>query len=235
MSHILSRRLYALFLRQLESTSKINNKIWLGKIPNIDDFQTFKTLPQNRAPIILKSILPKCLHDIVHENKLNSQYITCEELRSVITNSFRSHSEREIDDGFETFRNLSLQCRQNEMTSVTDTADMRVIISVIYSDMQSMAMDAGAVYYYRVTIENNSCEDVKVMGRHWDFQTERDRVQIPRYADGLIGQQPVIKPTEGFEYMSRIVLNYPLPGTMQGSFLCRKEKTGEEFEIFVDP
>jgi ApaG protein len=120
------------------------------------------------------------------------------------------------------------------MTSVTDTGDMRVVVQVVYSDMQSMAMDAGAVYYYRVTIENNGTDPVHVLGRHWDFKTERDRVQIPRFGAGIIGEQPIIQPEEAVEYMSRIVLNYPLPGTMLGSFLCRNARTMEEFEIFVD-
>jgi uncharacterized protein affecting Mg2+/Co2+ transport len=43
-------------------------------------------------------------------------------------------------------------------------------------------------------------------------------IEVPKYASGVVGQQPIFKPESWFEYQSGVTLKSGGPGTMQGAF-----------------
>jgi uncharacterized protein affecting Mg2+/Co2+ transport len=43
-------------------------------------------------------------------------------------------------------------------------------------------------------------------------------VEVPKYASGVVGQQPIFKSKSWFEYQSGVSLKSGGPGTMQGAF-----------------
>ena len=76
-------------------------------------------------------------------------------------------------------------------------------------------------FAYTITIKNSGDVPAQLISRHW-FITDGDhRVQEVKGL-GVIGQQPVLKPGESFEYTSWTRIATP-NGTMRGTFLCMTE------------
>jgi len=69
---------------------------------------------------------------------------------------------------------------------------------------------------YTITIANRGAETVQLKTRHWRITDALGRLQEVR-GDGVVGEQPTLKPGEKFEYTSGV----PLPtssGFMTGSY-----------------
>ena len=88
------------------------------------------------------------------------------------------------------------------------------------------------LYAYTVTISNRSSKTVQLLSRHWiitDANGHVEEVQGP----GVVGLQPVLKPSESFEYTSMC----PLPtsfGTMHGSYQMQT-LDGDSFDTEIAP
>ena len=83
---------------------------------------------------------------------------------------------------------------------------------------------------YTITLTNLGRETVQLKTRHWRITDAHGRLQEVRGA-GVVGEEPVLKPGEDFEYTSGV----PLPtssGFMTGSY-GMVSTTGEEFEIEI--
>ena len=72
------------------------------------------------------------------------------------------------------------------------------------------------VFAYRIKVINTGTVSAQLMGRHWIITDSEHRVQEVKGA-GVIGQQPVLKPGESFEYTSGTQIATPV-GTMRGSY-----------------
>jgi ApaG protein len=83
---------------------------------------------------------------------------------------------------------------------------------------------------YTITLTNLGRETVQLKRRHWRITDAHGRLQEVRGA-GVVGEEPVLKPGENFEYTSGV----PLPtasGFMSGTY-GMINASGEEFEIEV--
>ena len=81
---------------------------------------------------------------------------------------------------------------------------------------RSDTMSESWVYIYTVTIINEGDEVVQLMDRHWVITDESGHVEEVR-GPGVVGEQPVLRPGEGFEYTSACPLQ-TATGTMRGSY-----------------
>jgi len=72
------------------------------------------------------------------------------------------------------------------------------------------------VFAYTITIRNEGEVAAKLLTRHWIITDADARVSEVR-GDGVVGEQPYLKPGQGFRYSSGAVLETPV-GTMQGSY-----------------
>lgn len=89
------------------------------------------------------------------------------------------------------------------------------------------------VYSYTITISNNGELSAQLLSRHWII-TSGDTLKTQEVqGDGVIGQQPRIKPGEHFTYTSGTVMDSPV-GTMQGSYRFMDE-LGEYFDVIIEP
>jgi len=111
----------------------------------------------------------------------------------------------------------------NEPTDEPTAADMpsvrhRISIDVetTYLDDQSEPREQRYVFAYTITIRNEGEVPAKLLTRHWIITDANGRVQEVR-GDGVVGEQPYLKPGQGFRYSSGAVLETPV-GTMQGSY-----------------
>lgn len=72
------------------------------------------------------------------------------------------------------------------------------------------------VFAYTITITNSGNIAAQLISRHWTITDATDQVQEVRGL-GVVGEQPLLKPGESFEYTSGCVIATPV-GTMQGSY-----------------
>jgi len=72
------------------------------------------------------------------------------------------------------------------------------------------------VFAYTIRITNTGSVTAQLVSRHWLITDANSQVQEVRGL-GVIGEQPVLKPGESFEYSSGSSLPTPV-GTMRGTY-----------------
>ena len=71
-------------------------------------------------------------------------------------------------------------------------------------------------FAYTITINNGSDLPVQLLSRHWIITDADNDVQEVR-GEGVVGEQPVIKPNSSFRYTSGATLATPV-GCMEGTY-----------------
>jgi ApaG protein len=93
---------------------------------------------------------------------------------------------------------------------------IRVDVDTSYLADQSDPKDKRYVFSYTITIRNEGNVPARLLTRHWIITDSNGKVQEVR-GDGVVGEQPYLKPGQGFRYSSGAVLETPV-GAMQGSY-----------------
>lgn len=107
---------------------------------------------------------------------------------------------------------------------------IHVAVQVRYLADQSDEADHRYVFAYTITVTNQGTHPVQLLSRHWVITDANSHVQEVK-GKGVVGEQPVIKPGQGFEYTSGTVLATQV-GTMSGSYRMH-EVEGDEFDVPV--
>jgi ApaG protein len=105
-----------------------------------------------------------------------------------------------------------------------------VSVEPTYLEMRSSPDSSEYFWAYRVTIENQGWETVHLLSRHWMITNARGELTEVKGA-GVVGQQPVLRPGESFEYTSGTPLDTP-SGMMGGAYQMENER-GERFDIEI--
>ena len=85
-----------------------------------------------------------------------------------------------------------------------------------YLDDQSAPADNRYVFTYTIRLRNRSHEPVQLISRHWVITDSNGKVEEVR-GDGVVGEQPWLRPGEDFEYTSGAILE-TMVGTMRGAY-----------------
>jgi ApaG protein len=96
------------------------------------------------------------------------------------------------------------------------TRNIAVTVSARFMADRSSSDDNRYFWAYTVEIRNRSNATVQLKTRHWVITHANGKVEEVR-GPGVVGQQPVLKPGEHFEYTSGCVLETPR-GTMHGTY-----------------
>ncbi|OUV03573.1 MAG: Co2+/Mg2+ efflux protein ApaG [Betaproteobacteria bacterium TMED82] len=100
----------------------------------------------------------------------------------------------------------------------------------LYLEAYSSPESCKYVFAYTIRILNTGEHPVKLLSRYWQIMDANGEVQEVS-GEGVVGQQPVLEPGEGFEYTSSAVISTPV-GTMQGSYkMIADDGTPFETEI----
>ena len=110
------------------------------------------------------------------------------------------------------------------------TRDISVSVRSFYLEEQSSPDEDHFVWAYKVKIQNRGQDTVQLLNRHWKITDKLGRLQEVR-GSGVVGEQPVIKPGESFEYTSGCPLETP-SGIMAGTYQM-STAAGERFEIEI--
>lgn len=88
------------------------------------------------------------------------------------------------------------------------------------------------VFAYTITLTNTGTIAAQLISRHWIITDGDHKVQEVKGL-GVIGQQPVLKPGESFEYTSGASLSTAV-GTMRGTYQMVAED-GQAFDAPIPP
>ncbi|MBM3534045.1 MAG: Co2+/Mg2+ efflux protein ApaG [Alphaproteobacteria bacterium] len=113
---------------------------------------------------------------------------------------------------------------------VAETKEIKVSVKPTFLEDQSSPTDDHYVWAYHVRIENGGQSTVQLLNRHWRITDARGRMQEVR-GRGVVGEQPVLKPGQSFEYTSGVPLSTP-SGIMFGTYEM-DDGAGTTFEVSV--
>jgi ApaG protein len=95
---------------------------------------------------------------------------------------------------------------------------------------QSVPEEGKYVFAYTITITNEGTVPAKLLNRHWLITDSNGKIQEVR-GDGVIGEQPYLKPGEMFRYTSGAILETSV-GTMQGQYAMFSDE-GDNFNALI--
>lgn len=110
------------------------------------------------------------------------------------------------------------------------TRGIQVTVTPKYLADRSSAEDDRYFWAYTIEIVNKSDVTVQLKTRHWKITDARGKLEEVR-GPGVVGEQPVLKPGERFEYTSGVPLTTPT-GLMAGSYQMVADN-GEKFDVEV--
>jgi ApaG protein len=105
--------------------------------------------------------------------------------------------------------------------------DIQVSARTAFIPEQSDLDNGRYVFAYTITITNAGNIPAQLVSRHWIITDANNQVQEVRGL-GVVGEQPLLRPNESFEYTSGTAIATPV-GTMRGSYQMVAED-GRQFD-----
>ena len=118
------------------------------------------------------------------------------------------------------------------MTIDKQLYNIQVDVQTQYIPEQSDPEQHRYVFSYTITIRNEGNVPAKLLTRHWIITNADGKTQEVR-GEGVVGEQPHLKPGDGFRYTSGTVLETPV-GSMQGSYQMVADD-GVKFDAEIAP
>ena len=109
---------------------------------------------------------------------------------------------------------------------------IRVDVETNYVEEQSDPRERRFVFAYTITLRNEGQVSAKLLSRHWIITDANGKVQEAR-GDGVVGEQPYLKPGQGFRYSSGTMIETPV-GAMQGTYRMVADD-GQRFDAPIAP
>lgn len=107
---------------------------------------------------------------------------------------------------------------------------IEVDVETTYIEEQSSPDLNRYVFAYTITIRNEGDAAAKLLTRHWIINDANGNVQEV-HGEGVVGEQPYLKPGESFQYTSGTVIETPV-GSMEGSYQMLSED-GKPFNAAI--
>ena len=108
--------------------------------------------------------------------------------------------------------------------------DITVVAHAAYVEDQSDPSRNHYMFAYTITVTNTGGIPAQLVSRHWIITDANNKV-VEVKGLGVVGQQPLLKPGESFEYTSGTNLETPV-GTMRGTYQMVAED-GHHFDAGI--
>jgi len=105
-----------------------------------------------------------------------------------------------------------------------------ISVNTAYLAEQSDPASERYVFAYTITIANTGTVAAQLISRHWII-TDAENVTQEVKGLGVVGEQPLLRPGESFEYTSGTAMATPV-GTMKGSYQMVAED-GNKFDAEI--
>ena len=110
--------------------------------------------------------------------------------------------------------------------------DISIQVETAYIEAQSSPEENQYAFSYTITIHNTGGEPAKLLRRHWVITDANGKVEEVS-GEGVVGEQPYLKPGEAFRYTSGAILDTPV-GSMEGEYEMIDDE-GREFLAPIPP
>lgn len=110
--------------------------------------------------------------------------------------------------------------------------NIQIDVSTEFIEQRSSREKDEFVFTYTITITNRGTVAAKLLTRHWKIVESEEHIYHVR-GEGVVGEQPHLKPGETFRYRSGTVLETPV-GTMEGSYQMIADD-GVTFDAVISP
>lgn len=117
-------------------------------------------------------------------------------------------------------------------TSEAVTRGVRVRVESQYAPERSDPGNSKWFFLYTIRISNEGSETVQLVTRHWIITDGTGHVEEVR-GPGVVGEQPILKSGESFEYTSGCPLETPF-GVMEGTYQMVADG-GDRFDAKIAP
>ena len=108
-----------------------------------------------------------------------------------------------------------------DMRSTRKSGQSRTSARTAFIPEQSDLENNRYVFAYTITITNAGNVPAQLVSRHWIITDANNQVQEVRGL-GVVGEQPLLRPNESFQYTSGTVIETPV-GSMEGSYQMLSE------------
>jgi ApaG protein len=112
------------------------------------------------------------------------------------------------------------------------TRGIRVTVRSQYLPERSSPKGGQYAFAYTVRIANEGGETAQLRTRHWVITDGEGKIQEVR-GEGVVGEKPILKPGQAFEYTSWCMLATP-HGSMHGTYQMFTQD-GSHFDAQVAP
>ena len=108
--------------------------------------------------------------------------------------------------------------------------NITIAVRTRYLAEQSQPAQQRFVFSYTITLRNAGALPARLLTRHWIITDADGKVEEVR-GEGVVGEQPWLRPGEGYEYTSGAVLTTSV-GTMTGSYQMLADD-GTRFDALI--
>ncbi len=115
---------------------------------------------------------------------------------------------------------------------MSDINPIAIDVKTAFIPDQSEIDKQRFVFAYTITISNHGEEPAQLINRHWIITDANGKVQEVR-GEGVVGEQPYLKPGESYQYTSGTVLDTPV-GSMEGEYEMARND-GSRFMAAIEP
>lgn len=111
------------------------------------------------------------------------------------------------------------------------TTGVNIVARATYKNEFSSVANGQFIFFYRIVIENHNPFEIQLMKRHWNiFDSNGLRTSVD--GEGVVGEQPVLKPGESFSYESACHLTTGI-GRMSGHYEMERIDNGAMFKVRI--
>ena len=118
-----------------------------------------------------------------------------------------------------------------ESSNTAITKGVKVTVKVIFREDISEVESYTYFYNYEIRMENCNDFPVQLLTRNWYIFDSLDEINLVS-GEGVVGQQPILKPGESFVYVSGCELTSDF-GYMKGSYTFKNLETGIYFSVII--
>jgi ApaG protein len=112
--------------------------------------------------------------------------------------------------------------------AVTEGVTVRVAVNFL---PEHSRIEAGKWHWvYHIRIENDSLRTIQLKTRHWRITDGRGMINLVE-GEGVVGEQPVLRPGASHDYVSGCPLSTPT-GSMEGYYTFVGED-GESLQVAI--
>lgn len=111
------------------------------------------------------------------------------------------------------------------------TKGIKIAVKTTFNGVVYRGYQQYHSFSYYILIENNSKDTVKLITRFWEIFDALNHTEYVE-GEGVIGETPVLKPNERYNYRSNCFL-LSTTGAMQGNYKMTNMETSEEFLVTI--